>query len=99
MESILGSGYSINEESDLINQYSPLSSTIDEDIEQDDNLFYTEDDNIDEGSSSNALTNHATLSSSFIDDIGLGKINTFQQQEIHCFLYVCQVYLNHHRLI
>ena len=45
MESILGRGYSINEESDLIEQYSPLSSTIDEDLEQDDDLFYPDEDN------------------------------------------------------
>jgi hypothetical protein len=78
MESILGRGYSINEESDLIDQYSPLSSTIDEDIEQDDDLFYPEQDNVEEeeDSSSTVPTSNATLSSSSIDEIsgmGLGK--------------------------
>jgi hypothetical protein len=73
MESILGCGYSINEESDLIDQYSPLSSTIEEDIEQDDDLFYPEEE---EDSSSTVPTSHATLSTSSIDEIsgmGLGK--------------------------
>ncbi len=78
MESILGRGYSINEESDLIEQYSPLSSTIDEDLEQDDDLFYPEEDNggEEEDSSSNVPTSHGTLSTSSIDEIsgmGLGK--------------------------
>jgi len=78
MESILGRGYSIHEESDLIDQYSPLSSTIDEDIEQDDDLFYGEEDNVeeDEGTSSIVPTSNATLSTSSIDEIsgmGLGK--------------------------
>ncbi|CAF2583751.1 unnamed protein product [Rotaria sp. Silwood2] len=75
MESILGRGYSINEESDLINQYSPLSSTIDEDLEQDDDLFYTEGDNVEEeeDNSSTVLTSNGTLSSSSIDEIsGMG---------------------------
>jgi hypothetical protein len=78
MESILGRGYSINEESDLIDQYSPLSSTIDEDLEQDDDLFYPEGDNVEgeEDSSSTVPTSNATHSSSSIDEIsgmGLGK--------------------------
>ncbi|CAF3904798.1 unnamed protein product [Adineta steineri] len=75
MESILGRGYSINEESDLIDQYSPLSSTIDEDIEQDDDLFYPEENNVEqeENSSSTVPTSNATLSSSSIDEIsGMG---------------------------
>ncbi|CAF3548709.1 unnamed protein product [Rotaria sordida] len=75
MESILGRGYSINEESDLINQYSPLSSTIDEDIGQDDDLFYTEEDNVEEeeDNSSTVPTSNGTLSSSSIDEIsGMG---------------------------
>jgi hypothetical protein len=75
MESILGRGYSINEESDLIEQYSPLSSTIDEDLEQDDDLFYPEEDNggEEEDSSSNVPTSHGTLSTSSIDEIsGMG---------------------------
>ncbi|CAF1040607.1 unnamed protein product [Rotaria sp. Silwood1] len=75
MESILGRGYSINEESDLVDQYSPLSSTIDEDIEQDDDLFYTEEDNVeeDEDNSSIVPTSNGTLSSSSIDEIsGMG---------------------------
>jgi hypothetical protein len=78
MESILGRGYSINEESDLIDQYSPLSSTIDEDIEQDDDLFYTEENNVEEeeDNSSTVPTSNGTLSTSSIDEIsgmGLGK--------------------------
>ena len=85
MESILGRGYSINEESDLIDQYSPLSSTIDEDIEQDDDLFYPEEENTGgEGEqqqqhrdpSSTLPTISTTLSSSSIDEIsgmGFGK--------------------------
>ncbi|UJR28501.1 hypothetical protein I4U23_009739 [Adineta vaga] len=75
MESILGRGYSLNDESDLVDQYSPLSSTIDEDVEQDDDLFYREEDNVedDEDSSSTAPTSNATLSSSSIDEIsGMG---------------------------
>jgi protein nanos 1 len=75
MDSILGRGYSINEESDLIDQYSPLSSTIDEDIEQDDDLFYPEGDNVEEeeDNSSAIPTSNATLSSSSIDEIsGMG---------------------------
>jgi hypothetical protein len=75
MESILGRGYSINEESDLIDQYSPLSSTIDEDIEQDDDLFYTEEDNVEEeeDNSSTVPTSNGTLSTSSIDEIsGMG---------------------------
>jgi len=77
MESILGRGYSINEESDLIDQYSPLSSTIDEDIEQDDDLFYAEDNaEEEEDNSSTKPTSNGTLSTSSIDEIsgmGLGK--------------------------
>ncbi len=78
MESILGRGYSINEESDLIDQYSPLSSTIDEDIEQDDDLFYAEEDNTngEEEHSSTVPTSNGTQSTSSIDEIsgmGLGK--------------------------
>ncbi|CAF4848506.1 unnamed protein product, partial [Rotaria socialis] len=47
---------------------SPLSSTIDEDLEQDDDLFYTEED-----SSSAARTSNGTLSTSSIDEIsGMG---------------------------
>lgn len=75
MESILGRGYSINEESDLIEQYSPLSSTIDEDLEQDDDLFYAEENHADEQEESapTASTATATLSSSSIDEIsGIG---------------------------
>jgi hypothetical protein len=75
MESILGRGYSINEESDLIDQYSPLSSTIDEDLEQDDDLFYPEEDNVgeEENTSSNIPTNNGTLPTSSIDEIsGMG---------------------------
>jgi len=70
MESILGCGYSINEESDLIDQYSPLSSTIDEDIEQDDDLFYPEEDNVEEeeDNSSTKPTSNGTLSTSTIDE-------------------------------
>jgi hypothetical protein len=80
MESILGRGYSINEESDLIDQYSPLSSTIDEGLEQDDDLFYPEEDNVEEeeDNSSNVPTSNGTLSTSSIDEIsgmGLGKSN------------------------
>jgi len=77
MESILGRGYSINEESDLIDQYSPLSSTIDEDIEQDDDLFYAEDNaEEEEDNSSTKPTSNGTLLTSSIDEIsgmGLGK--------------------------
>jgi hypothetical protein len=79
MESILGRGYSINEQSDLNDQYSPLSSTIDEDIEQDDDLFYSKEDNLGEGgeaNSSSVPTSHARISTSSIDEIsgmGLGK--------------------------
>ncbi len=77
MESILGRGYSINEESDLIDQYSPLSSTIDEDIEQDDDLFYAEDNaEEEEDNLSTKPTSNGTLSTSSIDEIsgmGLGK--------------------------
>jgi hypothetical protein len=75
MESILGRGYSINEESDLIDQYSPLSSTIDDDLEQDDDLFYPEEDNVDEveDNSSNVPTSNGTLLTSSIDEIsGMG---------------------------
>jgi hypothetical protein len=77
MESILGRGYSINEESDLIDQYSPLSSTIDEDLEQDDDLFYPGvEEEEEEDNSSTIPTSNGTLSTSSIDEIsgmGLGK--------------------------
>ena len=77
MESILGRGYSINEESDLIDQYSPLSSAIDEDLEQDDDLFYTEEDNVGEQEAGNSSTvptsSNGTHSTSSIDEIsGMG---------------------------
>ena len=81
MESILGRGYSINEESDLIDQYSPLSSTIDEDIEHDDDLFYPEEENggiiarvAEDDETASTVTNSTnTLASSSIDDIsGMG---------------------------
>ena len=42
MESVLGRGYSINDESGLTDFYSPPSSIIDED--EDDDLFYPEED-------------------------------------------------------
>ncbi|CAF5151312.1 unnamed protein product, partial [Rotaria magnacalcarata] len=88
MEPILGRGYSINEESDLIDQYSPLSSTIDEDLEQDDDLFYTEEDIVEEeDSSSTARTSNGTLSTSSIDEIsgmGLGvfKLPPFKMMPV-----------------
>ncbi len=92
MESILGCGYSINEESDLIDQYSPLSSTIDEDIEQDDDLFYTEENNVEEeeDNSSTVPTSNGTLSTSSIDEIsgmGLGKSEEkwFIKKKRFCF--------------
>lgn len=78
MESILGRGYSINGETDLIEQYSPLSSTIDEDIEQDDDLFYPEAERVgveeeDGDNSSTVPTSNGTLSTSSIDEIsGMG---------------------------
>lgn len=78
MEPILGRGYSINEESDLIEQYSPLSSTIDEDLEQDDDLFYPEEDNhVEEEEEDNSSTvppsSNGTHSTSSIDEIsGMG---------------------------
>ena len=43
METALGRGYSINDESGLTDFYSPPSSIVDEDEEQDDDLFYPED--------------------------------------------------------
>lgn len=83
MEPILGRGYSINEESDLINQYSPLSSTADDDIEQDDDLFYPDGENgsntVREGTedeTSSTLPNSVSVnrSSSSIDEItGMGS--------------------------
>lgn len=84
MEPTLGRGYLVNEQADLIDQYSPLSSTIDEDLEQDDDLFYAEEERVvaegtggasesiitegDDESTSTLPTNSATLSSSSIDD-------------------------------
>ena len=107
MESILGRGYSINEEADLVDQYSPLSSTIDEDIEQDDDLFYTEEDNAEEeeDSSSTVPTSHGTHSTSSIDEIsgmGLGKKQKkFSFLKTNDFIYLfskSKVHLNHHHL-
>ena len=79
MESILGQGYSINEESDLCGQYSPLSSTIDEALEQDDDLFYPEEEHhVEEEEEESSATvppssNGTTHSTSSIDEIsGMG---------------------------
>lgn len=72
METALGRGYSINEESDLGDQYSPLSSAIDEDLEQDDDLFYVEE-NVGEEEEDNSSTvptsSNGTHSTSSIDEI------------------------------
>ena len=94
MESILGRGYSINDESDLIDQYSPLSSTIDEDLEQDDDLFYAEEDNVgeEEKNSSTVVTINAMLPPTSIDEIsgmGLGKYfpsEIFERTNLSVFL-------------
>lgn len=77
MESILGRGCLINEESDLIDQYSPLSSAIDEDLEQDDDLFYAGEDNVGEEEGDNppkvSTSSNGTHSTSSIDEIsGMG---------------------------
>lgn len=82
---LLGRGHLVNEESDLIERYSPLSSTINEDLEQDDDLFYTEEEHVaveekggasgniateeDNESTSTLPTNSTTRSSSSIDEI------------------------------
>ena len=101
MESILGRGYSIDEESDLIDQYSPLSSTIDEDLEQDDDLFYPEENHGVDGCdrSSTVLKSHGTLSSSSIDEIsgmGLGKgKQTLCHIQSHCLPSSEKVHSNH----
>jgi len=44
METVLGRGYSINDESGLTDFYSPPSSIVDEDEEHDDDLFYPEEE-------------------------------------------------------
>ena len=101
MESMLGRGYSIDEESDLIDQYSPLSSTIDEDAEQDDDLFYPEANHGVNGDdrSSTLRTRHGTLSSSSIDEIsgmGLGKRKYgFFHLDSHCLPSSVKVHSNH----
>jgi hypothetical protein len=87
MESILGRGYSINEEADLIDQYSPLSSTIDEDIEQDDDLFYPGEETAggEQDASSNLPTSSAALSSSSIDEISGMGFGKFPSRHTRCF--------------
>lgn len=89
MESILGRGYSINEETDLIEQYSPLSSTIDEDLEQDDDLFYTEGEHVqvrnedeeqeeDDDNSSTVPNSNGTLSTTSIDELSGMNLSAFK---------------------
>ena len=85
MEPLLGRGHLVNDESDLIDRYSPLSSTNNEDLEQDDDLFYTEEEHVpveekgvvlgslgtdeDNESTSTLPTTSTTRSSSSIDEI------------------------------
>ncbi|UJR21016.1 hypothetical protein I4U23_024116 [Adineta vaga] len=69
METALGRGYSINDESGLTDFYSPPSSIVDEDEEQDDDLFYPEEvepvDELTFSSSSINETNETNLKSGF----------------------------------
>ncbi|CAF0841394.1 unnamed protein product [Adineta ricciae] len=61
METALGRGYSINDESGLTDFYSPPSSIVDEDEEQDDDLFYPEDvEPVDETIFASSSANEAT---------------------------------------
>ena len=46
METVLGRGYSVNEESGITDFYSPPSSIVDED--DDDDIFYPDDDDDEE---------------------------------------------------
>ncbi|CAF1326795.1 unnamed protein product [Adineta steineri] len=71
METVLGRGYSINDETGLTDFYSPPSSIVDEDEEQDDDeedddLFYPEEI---EPLFTAETINNTTLSSSSIDEI------------------------------
>jgi hypothetical protein len=69
METVLGRGYSINDESGLTDFYSPPSSIVDED----DDLFYPEEENDNEIE----LNNNTNLSSSSIDEINSSKLNKY----------------------
>ncbi|CAF2404231.1 unnamed protein product [Rotaria sp. Silwood2] len=64
METVLGRGYSINEEFGITDFYSPPSSVIDQDEEQEDDLFYHQDEN-----NEVELTNNLILSSSPVNEI------------------------------
>jgi hypothetical protein len=78
METVLGRGYSINEESGLTDFYSPPSSIVDED---DDDLFYPEEEEEEEVESlPTEPVNNITFSfSSFdeTDDSNLSKSKEF----------------------
>lgn len=64
METVLGRGYSINDEFGITDFYSPPSSIADQDEEQDDDLFYPEEEH-DEVE----VTDNMILSSSSINEI------------------------------
>jgi hypothetical protein len=73
METVLGRGYSVNDESGLTDFYSPPSSIIDED---DDDLFYPEEEDEENDNEIEPNNNNNTnLSSSSIDEINLSKSN------------------------
>ncbi|CAF3479182.1 unnamed protein product [Rotaria socialis] len=63
METVLGRGYSINEEFGLTDFYSPPSSIIDQNEEQDDDLFYAEEE-----TNEIQLTDNIILSSSSVNE-------------------------------
>ncbi|CAF4704324.1 unnamed protein product, partial [Rotaria magnacalcarata] len=63
METVLGRGYSINEEFGLTDFYSPPSSIIDQNEEKDDDLFYAEEE-----TNEIQLTDNIILSSSSVNE-------------------------------
>ena len=68
METSLGRGYSIHEDFGLTDFYSPPSSIIDEIDEQEDDIFYAEEEEHDEKLSI-VPTQDPTLPSSLIEEI------------------------------
>ena len=73
MDTVLGRGYSINEESGVTDFYSPPSSIVDED----DDFFYDEQEDEVELFSTEPISNSTFSSASIeeINEINLGKAN------------------------